>query len=100
VIDRLVDAEASVDRCCLILGVTRQGIYGLPGPVRVKRMCRVSTADDLGNRKFHRVALNELRVNDIAQLRTGETPVSATRYVTRFGDESTVWVPVRMRIPG
>jgi putative transposase len=136
VIDRLVDAGAPVDRCCLILGVARQnyykhkrtpttptalrqqwltglirevhvasrgtygyrrihaeltlglgitvcprtvsvlmtraGIYGLPGPVRVKRLRGVVTADDLVNRKFHRLAPNELWVTDITQHRTRE----------------------------
>jgi len=124
VIDRLVDAGAPVDRCCVILVVTRQnyykhkrkpvtatqlrrqwltglireihvasrgtygyrrvhaeltlgtgitvcprtvsvlmtraGIYGLPGPTRVKRLRGVVTADDPVNRKFHRIRPNEL----------------------------------------
>lgn len=119
-IDRLVGAGAPVDRCCVILGVTRQnyykhkrkpttatqlrrqwltglireihvasrgtygyrrvhaeltlgmgitvcprtvsvlitlaGIYALPGPTRVKRLRGAATADDLVNRKFHRIA--------------------------------------------
>lgn len=135
-IDRLVDAEAPVDRCCKVLGITRQnyykykrtsstptqlgrqwltglisevhvasrgtygyrrihaeltlgmgitvcqrtvsvlmtqaGIYGLPGPVRVKRLRGVVTADDLVNRKFHRLRPNELWVIDITQHRTRE----------------------------
>jgi putative transposase len=32
--------------------MTRAGIYGLPGPVRVKRLRGVVTADHLVNRKF------------------------------------------------
>ncbi|GJN99256.1 hypothetical protein NJB18091_29470 [Mycobacterium marinum] len=135
-IDRLVDAGAPVDRCCKVLGITRQnyykhkrqptaatqlrrqwltglireihvasrgtygyrrvhaeltlgmgitgcprtvsvlmtlaGIYGPPGPVRVKRLRGVATADDLVNRKFHRLAPNELWVTDITQHRTRE----------------------------
>ncbi|XCI64320.1 IS3 family transposase ISAar24 [Mycolicibacterium parafortuitum] len=131
-IDRLVDARAPVDHCCVILGVTRQNyykhkrkpttatqlrrkwltglireihgtygyrrvhaeltlgmgipvcpstvpvlmtlalIYGLPGPVRVKRLRGVATADDLVNRKFHRLAPNELWVSDAMQHRTRE----------------------------
>jgi transposase InsO family protein len=134
VIDRLVDAGAPVERCCLILGVTRQNyyqhkrtpttatqlrgqwltglirevhvasrrtdgyrrvhaeltlgiaitmcprtvsvsmtlaeIYGLPGPIRVKRLRGVATADDLVNRKFHRSRPNKLWVSDITQHRT------------------------------
>jgi putative transposase len=52
--------------------MTRAGIYGLPGPVRVKRLRGVVTADDLVNRKFHRLAPNELWVTDITQHRTRE----------------------------
>lgn len=48
------------------------GIYGLPGPARVKRLRGVATADDLVNRKFHRVRPNELWVTDITQHRTRE----------------------------
>ena len=48
------------------------GIYGLPGPTRVKRLRGVVTADDLVNRKFHRLRPNELWVTDITQHRTRE----------------------------
>lgn len=52
--------------------MTLAGIYGLPGPIRVKRLRGVVTADDLVNRKFRRLAPNELWVTDIAQHRTRE----------------------------
>lgn len=52
--------------------MTLAGIYGLPGPVRIKRLRGVATADDLVNRKFHRLAPNELWVTDITQHRTRE----------------------------
>lgn len=48
------------------------GLYGLPGPTRVKRLRGVVTADDLVNRKFHRLRPNELWVTDITQHRTRE----------------------------
>lgn len=48
------------------------GIYGLPGPTRVKRLRGMVTADDLVNRKFHRLRPNELWVTDITQHRTRE----------------------------
>lgn len=48
------------------------GIYGLPGPVRTKRLRGVVTADDLVNRKFARARPNELWVTDITQHRTRE----------------------------
>ncbi len=40
--------------------MTQAGIYGLPGPTRVERLRGVATADDLVNRKFHRLRPNEL----------------------------------------
>lgn len=48
------------------------GIYGLPAPSRTKRLKGVVTADDLVNRKFHRLRPNELWVTDITQHRTRE----------------------------
>lgn len=50
--------------------MTQAGIYGLPGPTRIKRLRDVATADDLVNRKFHRIRPNELWVTDITQHRT------------------------------
>lgn len=48
------------------------GIYGLPGPARVKRLRCVVTADDLVNRKFHRLRPNELWMTDITEHPTRE----------------------------
>ncbi|GAA3014858.1 hypothetical protein GCM10010461_26600 [Microbacterium aurantiacum] len=48
------------------------GIYGLPGPIRTKRLRGIVTADDLVNRKFARPRPNELWVTDITQHRTRE----------------------------
>lgn len=48
------------------------GIYGLPGPVRIKRLRGVVTADDVVNRKFARARPNEFWVTDITQHRTRE----------------------------
>jgi len=131
VIDRLADTGIPVDRCCQVLGVSRQGyyryrrrptsatqlrrqwltglirevhvasrgtygyrrvhadltmamnvqvssrlvsvlmtqagIYGLPGPARVKRLRGIVTSDDLVNRKFHRLRPNELWMTDITE---------------------------------
>jgi putative transposase len=52
--------------------MTQAGIHGLPGPTRVRRLRGVATADDLVNRKFHRIRPNELWVTDITQHRTRE----------------------------
>ena len=56
------------------------GIYGLPGPARVKRQCGVATSEDLINRKFHRLAPNELGVTDITAhpIREGKVPSAPT----------------------
>jgi transposase InsO family protein len=48
------------------------GIYGLPGPARVKRLRGVVTSDDLVNRKFNRAGPNELWVTDITEHPTRE----------------------------
>ncbi|MGV0068553.1 hypothetical protein ACRU44_12555 [Mycobacterium colombiense] len=40
--------------------MAQAGIFGLPGPIWIKRLCGVVTADDLVNRKFHRLRPNEL----------------------------------------
>ena len=55
--------------------MTKAGIVGLPGPTRVKRLKGVATADDLVNRKFHRLNLNELWVTDITEHPTREGKV-------------------------
>lgn len=52
--------------------MSRAGLGGLPGPTRVKRLKGVATADDLVNRKFHRLELNELWVTDITEHPTRE----------------------------
>ena len=43
------------------------GIYGLPGPARIRRVRGLVTADDLVNRKFGRQRPNELCVTDITE---------------------------------
>ena len=55
--------------------MTRASIGGLPGPARIKRLRGVATADDLVNRKFHLLALNELWVTDITEHPTREGKV-------------------------
>jgi hypothetical protein len=56
--------------------MTQAGIYGLSGPVRVKRLRGVVTADDLVNRKFHRLRPNGLWATEsrsIAREKVGST---------------------------
>ncbi|WP_036830713.1 IS3 family transposase, partial [Phycicoccus jejuensis] len=47
--------EVQVSSRLVSVLMTQAGIYGLPGPARVKRMRGVVTSDDLVNRKFHRL---------------------------------------------
>jgi putative transposase len=49
----------------VFLLMQKTGVYGLPGPARVKRLRGVVTAGDLVNRKFHRIHPNELWVTDV-----------------------------------
>lgn len=154
-IDRLAHAGAPIDRCCRMLGVTRQnyykhkrnpatptqlrrqwltglireihvasrgtygyrrihgeltmamgvkvctrtvfilmsqaGIYGLPGPARIKRLRGVVSADDLVNRKFHRLRPNELWVTDITQHRTREGWVYCAAVLDAFSRRIVGW---------
>jgi putative transposase len=70
---RRVHAELTigmkVEVSCRLVSVLmhRAGICGLPGPAKVKRLRGVATADDLVNRKFHRLRPNELWVTDITE---------------------------------
>jgi len=155
VIDRLSDAGIPVDKCCQVLGVSRQGyyrykrrptsatqlrrqwliglirevhvasrgtygyrrihaeltmamgvqvssrlisvlmtqacIYGLPGPTRVKRLRGVVTADDLVNRKFHRLHPNELWVTDITEHPTREGKVYCAAVLDAFSRRIVGW---------
>jgi putative transposase len=155
VIDRLADAGIPVDRCCVVLGVSRQGyyryrrrhtsetqlrrqwltglirevhvasrgtygyrrihaeltmamgvkvssrlvsvlmtlagIYGLPGPTRVKRLRGVVTADDLVNRKFHRLHPNELWVTDITEHPTKEGKIFCAAVMDAFSRRIVGW---------
>lgn len=154
-IDRLADTGLPVDRCCRVLGVSRQGyyrykrrptsatqlrrqwltglirevhiasrgtygyrrihaeltmgmkvqvssrlvwvlmnnanIYGLPGPTRIKRLRGVATADDLVNRKFHRLAPNELWVTDITEHPTREGRVYCAAVMDAYSRRIVGW---------
>lgn len=67
------------------------GIYGLPGPTRVKRLRGVVTADDLVNRKFHRAAPNELWVTDITEHPTREGKVYCCCVMDTFSRRIVGW---------
>jgi transposase InsO family protein len=155
VIDRLADTGMPIDRCCRLLGVSRQGyyrykrratsatqlrrqwltglirevhvasrgtygyrrihaeltmamhvqvssrlvsvlmtqagIYGLPGPARVKRLRGVATADDLVNRKFHRLRPNELWMTDITEHPTREGKLYCAAVMDAFSRRIIGW---------
>jgi transposase InsO family protein len=71
--------------------MTQAGIYGLPGPARVKRLRGVVTADDLVNRKFHRLHPNELWVTDIMQHRTREGWLYCAAVLDAFSRRIVGW---------
>lgn len=62
--------------------MNQAGIYGLPGPVRAKRLRGVVPADDLVNRKFHRLRPNELWVTDITHTGHGKDGSTALQSST------------------
>jgi transposase InsO family protein len=155
VIDRLADTGIPVDRCCQVLGVSRQGyyrykrratsptqlrrqwltglirevhvasrgtygyrrihaeltmamdvrvssrlvsvlmtqagIYGLPGPARVKRLRGIVTSDDLVNRKFHRLRPTELWMTDITEHPTREGKLYCAAVMDAFSRRIIGW---------
>jgi len=71
--------------------MTKVGIVGLPGPTRVKRLKGVATADDLVNRKFHRLNLNELWVTDITEHPTREGKIYCAVVLDTFSRKVVGW---------
>lgn len=71
--------------------MTQAGIYGLPGPARVKRLRGVVTSDDLVNRKFHRLRPNELWVTDITEHPTREGKVFCAAVLDAFSRRIVGW---------
>ena len=67
------------------------GIYGLPGPARIKRLRGIVTADDLVNRKFHRLSPNELWVTDITEHPTREGKVYCCCVLDSFSRRIVGW---------
>jgi len=67
------------------------GIYGLPGPARVKRLRGVVTASDLVNRKFHRLSPNELWVTDITEHPTRESKLYCCCVLDTFSRRIVGW---------
>lgn len=67
------------------------GIYGLPGPTRVKRLREVVTADDLVNRKFHRVRPNELWSTSLMSLNTARVKGGCTTRWSSTASAAAWW---------
>jgi transposase InsO family protein len=67
------------------------GIYGLPGPTRVKHLRGIVTADDLVNRKFHRAGPNELWVTDITEHPTREGKLYCCCVLDTFSRRIVGW---------
>jgi len=71
--------------------MTQAGVCGLPGPARVKRLKGVATADDLVNRKFHRLRPNELWVTDITEHPTREGKVFCAAVLDAYSRRIVGW---------
>lgn len=71
--------------------MAQAGLRGLPGTVRLKRLRGVVTADDLVNRKFHRLRPNELWVTDITQHRTREGWLYCAAVLDAFSRRIVGW---------
>ena len=84
-----MDIQVATRTVCVLM--SEAGIYGLPGPARVKRLRGIVTADDLVNRKFHRLRANELWVSDITQHRTREGWVYCAAVLDAFSRRIVGW---------
>ncbi len=71
--------------------MAQAGIHGLPGPVRVKRLCGIVTAEDPVNRKFHRLHPDELWVTDTTQHRNREGWVYRAAVLDAFSRRIVGW---------
>lgn len=71
--------------------MTQAGIYGLPGPARVKRLRGIVTSDDLVNRKFHRLRPNELWMTDITEHPTREGKLYCAAVMDAFSRRIIGW---------
>lgn len=71
--------------------MTNAGIRGLPGPKRIARLRGVATADDLVNRKFHRLARNELWVTDITEHPTKKCKVYCAAVLDAYSRRIVGW---------
>lgn len=80
--------------------ITLAGIYGMPGPVRVKRLRGVATADDLVNGKLHRLDLNGLWVTDITQHRAREGWLYCCAVRMTAGSSAGQWIRSRRHLGG
>lgn len=71
--------------------MSNAGIYGLPGPARIKRVRGLVTADDLVNRRFSRERPNELWVTDITEHPTREGKVFCCCVMDTFSRKIVGW---------
>ncbi len=71
--------------------MTQAGIYGLPGPARIKRLRGVVTSEDLISRKFHRLVPNELWVTDITEHPTREGKVFCAAVLDAYSRRIVGW---------
>lgn len=67
------------------------GVRGLSGPAKVRKLRGIVTADDLVNRKFHRLSPNELWVTDITEHRTREGKVFCCCVMDTFSRKIVGW---------
>jgi putative transposase len=83
--------EVAVSERLVAILMHNAGVSGLPGPAKVKRLHGVVTADDLVNRKFHRIAPNELWVTDITEHPTREGKVYCCCVLDTFSRRIVGW---------
>jgi transposase InsO family protein len=84
-----MNVEVSVRLVAILM--SNAGIYGLPGPARIRRIRGIVTADDLVNRRFARQRPNELWVTDITEHPTREGKVFCCCVMDTFSRKIVGW---------
>ena len=86
-----IGMDVAVSTRLVAVLMSNAGIYGLPGPARIKRIRGIVTADDLVNRRFARQRPNELWVTDITEHPTREGKVYCCCVMDTFSRKIVGW---------
>jgi putative transposase len=86
-----IGMDVKVSERLVAVLMSSAGIYGLPGPARIRRVRGLVTAGNLVNRKFARQRPNELWVTDITEHLTREGKVYCCCVMDTFSRKIVGW---------